>query len=369
MAEEVARPFSVLTLGAGFPPGLNTADSDTVLQPDETPDGYGYDLSKDGKLVKNTTAAGGTDRVQKTITLSTVPYLWHYGRLWNITLRTAATASNILTYGAMNYNDIYVPQKNGKVYFDEDDQTIDAIVPIGEDSLAVVKATGTYILSNLNDTRALWQRTDLIQELGTGTSATGSGRVLELDGALFASNTNGLFAYSQGRTAEITRKVRNGVTNFADKAITADYEKKRIIGKTLTVTDYIYDVEAGKLFRYNSTNFRYTTPRFHLPDWSPFYADRFYAVIEHADATDAWFVYQVRYEDGQWTDEVRVSVNYTGEMYTVVTVPLDEGMNNAAYTKFQMRITNVSSTSGTTNLYFKSFDIGLFNFDREHYKR
>ena len=158
------QPYDLFVLAGDFPPGLNTADAPTALEAGESPDCYGVDVNSDGRLKKDTTIPSGTSRIEKTITISTVPYLWHFRRLWNITNLTAATASNILRYGALKYNDIYVPQKDGQIYFDEDAQTIVAIVPIEPDTLVVIKSTGSYTINNLSDTRAFFQRSDIIQE-------------------------------------------------------------------------------------------------------------------------------------------------------------------------------------------------------------
>lgn len=342
--------YDIFTIAAGFPPGLNTAGKPTDIEVDETPDGYGYDLSKDDVIAKGTIPSG-TARVAKTITISTVPYLWHYNRLWNITALTASTASNFLYYGAPLYDHVYMPQRNGIIPFDEDTETIAGIIPFSGDSLAVLKSSGGYVLSNLTDTRAFFSRTPLMQELTVAAIAN----AVELDSLVYVSNANGLVGLQGLQTAELTRKVRDDLTNFSSVALMADYVKKRIIGGAT----FVYEPATQKIFRYVTTSFRYTTRQFHLPDWRPFSVDRVLFVIQHADEEDGDLTYQVKFEDEDWGDETLLPIQYQQEKFTVIDETLSQ---DRSVRKFQLRVTDLAS-----NIYIKQVRLDRQAFKEDDY--
>jgi hypothetical protein len=349
--QPIVEPWKLLTIGAAFPPGLNTADEVTEIGINETPDGYGYDLSVDG-VIKKGTIPTGTSRIERTVTLSTVPYKFHYGRLWNITGQAASPAtSNILVYGAHGYDDVYHPFRNGKLAFTEDANPILDTLPVGADELLLPKTTGSYVLSNLNDTRGFWPRTGLIQELRCPTA----GQSIELDGVGYVSNARGMWAWNRGTSVEITRKVRDDVTNFSNVALTADYEKKYIKGGT----SFVYEVPTEKLFRWSASLFRYTTKQFHLPKWESFTVDGIIATLRHTDTDDGWFTYQVKYEDGNWSEAETVNALYESENFTNVRFGLE---NVTSAHRFQLRVTDMSA-----NIVFKQFRLDLQDFDIDSY--
>jgi len=339
-------------IAAGFPPGLNTASPAYDLKPDETPDSYGFDLDADG-VIKTGSVETGTARVQKTTTISSIPYIWAYHRLWNITNLTAATASNVLRYGAPMYQDVYTPQRSGRIPFDEDAQTILALLPFGPDFMFVAKSTGGYVISNCADSRAFFQRSDIIQELAVSAAA----RVTELDGNIYACNASGLIALMGGQTTQdMTRKVRDDLTNYANQSITADYAKKRICG-----TSFVYDVEAKKLFRWSSTDFRFTTRQYHLPNFQPFDADGMLIVLQHGSTAGGIITYQLKLEDDAWQDEEQIDVPYDQETFVV----LRESFRDAQTVhKLQIRFTSLSS-----NLYLQSVMLDRQVHGRDDYVR
>jgi hypothetical protein len=340
--------FNLYVMGGGYPPGLNTETQPTDIKADETPDGYGFDLTIDGGIKKGIIPSG-TTRIAKTVTLTSVPYYWYYNRLWNITNRTASTASTILTYGALDYDDIYVPQRLGKLHFSEDANNILAIVPFGRDNLYVGKSTGGYILSNIADSRALFQKTDIMQELAISAAAN----VVELDGVIYVSNASGLFASTGNETKEVFRKIRSSSVVGTGVALTADYAKKRIVG----AATFVYEPETDKVFKYSSTAFRYTTRQFRLPAYDPFSIERVWFVIKRTDSNDVWLTYQLKYEDEDWTDAVTRNFEFISDKYTYVSEDFEQARSAR---KFQLRITDMSS-----NLVLKEIrlDAGAFNAD------
>ena len=327
--------YQLVPLGAGFPPGLNTAQPATDIEANETPDGYGFDLSKDGVIAAGTIPSGTTARVQKTITISTVPYYWHYARLWNITGLTAASTSNILRYGAPEYTNVYLPQRSGAIPLDEDSNPILALVPLPPDSLACIKTSGTYVISNCSDGRAFFQRTDLIQEINAAAAAN----VAELDGVLYVCNASGLFSLVQGKAIENTRKVRDGLTNFASKALTVDQGKQYIVGGTT----FAYEPATQKLFRYSGSSFRYTTRQLVRRDYEPFAADRMVIAVEHTTTTNKACTYQYKIGDEPWSQDTTLALPYEDVASTLVFEPFAE--ETRAH-KFQLRFTSLDAGVG-----------------------
>ena len=349
--------FDLGLLAGDFPPTLNTADAPTDLEPNESPDCYGIDIDKDGRIKRSTTMPTGTSRVQKTITLSTIPYYWHYGRLWNITNLTAATASNVLRYGALIYNDIYVQQRNGRIYFDEDAQTIVAIVPVEPDSMVILKSTGGYALTNISDTRAFFQRTDIIQELQCAAAA----RTIEIDNTVFVSNALGLQGYRDGGTVDFTRPVRDALTNYQNLNLTADYVNKQVIATNASdsTTGFVYDITSKKILRWTGGTFRYTTRQFRLPDWKPFTVDRLLFTIEHNTVANENIKYQVKFEDEPWSKVYTIKVPAVEERFTIITEDLERVPSTH---RFQLRITELGA-----NKYIKEIRIDSEAFNADDY--
>jgi len=336
---------------------------DSDLGVDETPDGYGYDLTKDGVIAKGTIPSASS-RTLKTVDLTetgpiTVPYFLAYRRLWNITNRTAATGSKMLTYGAEDYEDIYVPQGLGKISFNETANNLLAIQPFGQDSMFIGAAGGSYVLGNISDTRGFWRKSDIIEEIELG-GATG---LVELDGVVYAmapSATQGLYAWDRGQAVEITRKVRDDLTNFDNLALTVDYEKKYIKGGT----SFIYEAPTQKLFRWSSTDFRYTSRQFHLRNWEPFSVNRILFTVNHTDTEQGWFKWQVKIEDNAWSTEDRATVHYEYDGqggFTVYSLVLDDELTQTAR-KLQLRLTDLAS-----NLQIKEIRLDSRDFGQDDY--
>ena len=407
------RDFDITLLaganrGGQFPPGLNTFDPPTNLRPDESPDCYGLDMAREGRIATGTQPSG-TARIAKSITIeegqgadawaestgyseddlvtetakiyratadhtsgdgtagntfaddlaaglwvqNLIPYLWHYRRLWNVTGRTVSGTTNVLKVGAQNY-DVKYFQQAPDVPFTEDANAILGVIPFGDDSLAVIKTTGSYVLSNCNDTRGtrLIQRTPLVQEL----RATAAANAVELDGALYVSNTGGLIAYQGGKSVELSRKVRDGLTNFSNKALVADYDKARIIGGT----EFVYELATEKLFSWATSGFRYTTPQWHLPDYAPVAVDGVIFTVENADNSSGTLSYQIKYDDGEWGD-VNV-VQLDAEIEGRSTLVFESMWQSRQSRRFQLRLTALSS-----NKYIKEIRVEASDATLESY--
>lgn len=325
-----------------FPPGLNTTFQPYELRADETSDGYGYDLTKDGVLAKGTVPSG-TSRVQDSSTVSGYTCYWHYSRLWRI------DGTN-LHYYAPDYKDVLVKQRISKIPFDEDTNPILAIVPVEPDSMCVAKLTGSYMIGNCADSRALFQRSDIIQEL----SVTNASNIIELDGIVFVSNGSGLIGYKGGKTFEASRTIRNSLSSLTHLALTADYDNKWVIGGS----SMVYDMESKKIFKYSGTDFRFTTRQFHLPNWAAFAPGRIIFVVKHDDTEMGSLKYQSKYDDDAWGVEHTVRIEYGEGEYTLVREDLAEPRRMTQ--RFQLRITALSA-----NKYIREirFDQEQFSID------
>ena len=58
------------------------------------------------------------------------------------------------------------------------------------------------------------------------------------------SNTDGVFMFDGRTVTELTRPVRDSLGSFSNAVITADYEKRFIIG----TAKFVIDTENGRLF-------------------------------------------------------------------------------------------------------------------------
>ena len=346
----------LVSLATDFPPGLNTAAPDTDLQPNETPEAYGFDLTVDGKIktgsVPSVAAGTATARVQKTNTITesalSIPYLWHGRRLWNITNRTVSTASNILTMGALDYDDVFYPPSSRfhKIHFSEDAQTILTLVPIEPDTLVIVKSTGSYVIRNISDTRGFFQFSDIIQEM----AAAAATYVMEIGNVVYVGNSNGIVGYENFKTKEVSRKIRPTRATVGALAMTADYKRNwLILGST-----YVYDAEADKWFNFSGTSFRFTTRRVRNPDWASFCVHRLIFAVEHGDTTNGTLKYQVRYEDEAWSSNYSVSLRYDPERYTRVPETLETPRNAH---KFQVRVTSLPSGKYLREIQMEAEDL------------
>ena len=381
----MAKP-TIFPIGTGFPPGLNTADPDTDLKPNETPDAYGFDLTVDGKIKKGT-APTGTARVKKipgsawttstayivddVVVQSSASYicltahtsgvfatdlaaskwvaatmLWHHNHIWRIN-------SNVLEIGAANYNDHFYGGNAAfhKIQFSEDAQAITAICPIEPDSMFVSKSTGGYVLRNLSDTRGYFQRSDIIQEMACAAATY----ITEVNNVVYVGNADGIMAYENFKTKEVSRKLRTLRATLGALALTADYERGHVIlGST-----YVYDTEADKWFKYSGSSFRYTTPRLRNPNWAQFSIERVLFVIEHGDTDTGYLEYQTRYEDEEWSPVRNLSLPYAAEKFTTVSETLAEA--RSAH-RFQLRVTSLDA-----NKYIKEIQVEATGLDVDDY--
>ena len=351
----MARDFNTLVKWLDFekegPPGLDKESDPAEMTAGFSPDAYGINIDTENRLAKGTVPTG-TARINKTATVNSNVYDWHYSRLWR-------ASGNSLIFGAPFYDDAYYKQGIGNILFDEDALAIVEFLPFGRDSLAIGKTTGSYVLSNLNDTRGepFWGRSDILQEIKLATAANAT----ELDGTAYFSTATGLWAFSDnGQVKEVTRRVRNTIGNFGATAILANYDDKRIIG---TAT-WVYDVARDKLYDYGTAGFRYTSPDLHQERYEPFLPSRLHFIVQNVASplSDQEFTIQMKLEEGDWSDEERVDVLDEQGQYSMVTVEPEMFVGREQGRRFKFRINDMSANLRIRAVYV---DVSVAGF--EHY--
>lgn len=266
----VGEPYEFFILGTDFPPGLNTATPAYDLEANETPDGFGFDLDKDDRLVKGVTStptllsrvavaapnwasstvyevpqivtvAGTETNDSRIIYVANVPHTsssafstdsskwdrfnmrWSYNRLWAF-----KPSSKVLEYGARLYDDKFFKQGFGIHPFSEDTQDIIALEEFKPDRMFVAKTKWSYVITNCSDPRAFFSYTDIIREMFVEKSV----RITELNDEIWVSNTNGLHSFSGGTTIERFRKIRDDLTDLDNLPLFTEPSNKRIFGGT-----------------------------------------------------------------------------------------------------------------------------------------
>jgi len=336
-------------LGERFPPTINTRLPVTDLQPFETPDAYGIEPNRVGKLASGGCPVG-TSAVAKTYTISGNVFSWYLNRLWRI-------SSTQLIYGSPDYISSYYPQGLGHLDFTEDTNAILKILPL-RNSMIVFKATGAYLIPNATDPNADFVHSNLIQEAHIAVAD----RALAINNLVYFSNADGLFSISdQGEIIEITIPTR-GSGLFENKALTADYENKYLIGDD---DQYCLDLNANnKIFDYRTEGFLYTTPSLRMrgrgDQGNPFTVSRVAFEIEHLAAdTDGRIVFATQFDSRGWNDSQTLDVLYERGSTEREHIVLDVQENARA---FRMRITTLTGLA-IRRIYVNSADFTQNSFD------
>lgn len=340
--------YEWVILGEQFPPTLNTRLPVTDLQPFETPDSYGIEPDRNGKLVSGS-CPSDTAAVAKTYTIGENDYSWYLNRLWRI-------SGTQLIYGAPDYISSYYPQGLGHLDFTEDTNAILKILPL-RTSIVVFKTSGAYRIFNATDPNANFVHGDIIQEahLSTATNA------IVINNLVFVSNSDGLFSISdEGEVTEITVPVR-GEEIFVDSALTADYENKYIIGDE---DQFCYDINAGKIYDYRTEGFLYTTPSLRMrgrrEQGNPFTVSRVAFEIEHlTEDTDGQIVFATQFDSRGWNDSQTLDVLYKRGSTEREHIVLDVQENARA---FRMRITTLTDLV-IRRIFVNSADFTQNSFD------
>ena len=311
-----------VTLASGFPPGLDRDTPPTDLKPDQTPSGYGFALTKPGRL-----GAGSVPtRTARTIAYGTgsyTTYPFYFNRLW-----TASTTT--LSFYAPEYRATLVKQGLGDLSFL--DANIVTYLPFGDDDMAVISSAGGYRIPNCSDRSGNLARGHLIQEV----NATTATYVTELDGVVYVCNASGLFAWKGEQVEEITYPIRNDLTGFVSQAITCNYAKKWVIGST-----FVYDTLNKKLFYYSGSSFLYTSPTFHVEQYRPFTVYKVGLVVEHSDTTGGSVDIAIQHEDEAWTEYETLAIAYSEAEFSRVEWSVPQSL---MCKRFAVRLANLDAS-------------------------
>lgn len=276
-------------LANGFPPTLNTFTKQTELKPDETPDGYGFDLTVKG--LKQGSCPTGTSQSLRTVTLSNTSYYYLYNRA----MRTSAQT---IIYGALDYDDVYVPCKDGAMRFDDDSSNVVSFIPLYQDRLLVTKSDGGYIVSNMVDSRTLFLISSKVPQLACSNASY----MISVGGVGYVTNSYGLIGTDGQGFKELSTPIRNNLSYVQNAALTADFGKQWVI----MGTQMVYDAVTERFYRYSGTSFLYTSPKYHLPSYQPFVAERLIFVYEISGDDDGYLTYSIKYDDEDYGQDFNV---------------------------------------------------------------
>ena len=280
-----------------FPASLDsdTDPSSPKFKDGMTPDAYGLGLDSTGLLYK-ASIAPGTVPFKKTYTVGLDEWTWYLRRLWR------AVSAN-LEYNSPEYTASILYQDIGKVSFDEDANPIVDFFPFARGSMYVGKSTGGYHIPNADSFGGEFQHDDV--EPAMAVSAAGNG--LSMNGIAYVSNTNGLMVWDGMSVKNLTITNKNILSVFQNKTLTMDIPKRRIIGGT----SFIYDVDTQGLFRYDGSNFRFTTRTIATRRIEPISCRQVSFVVYNPNGVEGSIKYQLRGDESDWRTEESASVVFT----------------------------------------------------------
>jgi len=333
-----------VTLAGEFPPSLNTEEDPTRLKPFESPDCYGVDIAKDGRL-KTGSAPTGTARTSPAGTGGYTAWSWYYNRLWS-------ASGAVLTFGSPDYRNVYYRQGLGEI---NAAATIITFMPCFGSSMWVATASGSQIITNVDRTNGDFEAQQFYQEL----SVPVAGCALTVGGIPIVLNANGIFSLAQnGEVAELTRAVRNSLGGFAYSAsatdgIRADYEKKRVVGYDGAVAKCVIDVPSGKLLDYTTSGFRFTTRTLaQVPSYRPFKVHNIALLVEHADTAGGTVEWETKIEDSDWFTEDPIEIQAWEGQYSRIEAPINR--ESVTGHRFAVRLTSLSS-----NIYIREIQVNV----------
>jgi len=281
-------------LASQFPPSLDTKTASDALSDGFSPDSYGLSLDTDGVLSAGTVPSGSS-HVADTETISDNVWTWYFRRLWRIDGVT-------LLYNSPEYRDVILPQDLDGLRFDEDGNSLLTFFPFAGDSLFVAKASGAYQIPGAGSLGGAFTHGDIEEALKISNAAN----AIMLDNIAYVSNDNGFFAWDGREIVELSRAINNDSTTldaFKNKALTADFSKKYIIGGT----DFVYDVGNKRLMRYSGSAFRFTTRTVVTKTRQPFTVDKIALAVDGATESKSTIALQIKRDD-EWEDEREFSV-------------------------------------------------------------
>lgn len=340
--------YRTVSLAEVFPPGLDTETDPTRLQDGFTPDGFGFDLERKDRLATGTIPTGES-RVVRTIDITinnvTNTYFWIYNRLW-------LNDGNLLRFGMPLMDEIFLPHNQGVVpcnTLTNNDPSIDLILPFSG-NLLLGKSNGSFIVPGADSLQGFFTRGSLIQEL----KVTNVNNAIELEGIAFISNGSGLFRVPGGDAPEVSRLIRNSVGPFTSRALTADYETRRVIADGATSAQgTVYDLDTDKIFEYDTaqgTGFRWTSRTLTFGN-DPFDVKSVWLYVEHLDDLGGFVNYQVGVEDRGFAEgpDHEITIPFDQETFHKIECAVEPEPCN----KWRMRIIEQSSNIAIRGIFLE----------------
>jgi hypothetical protein len=340
MAERGTPSAEWVPIAQKFPVTLNRETMPEALGDNETPDSYGLGVDKPSALYVAPSVSSGTAWTGiATVSAPTYPpatCTWRmaHNRLWGF---VTSAGSNVLYYGAYGYDSTYIIQGLGYIPCDYESSVIKQVVPFGG-NVAVFKSDFLYVVRNADSPSGSLTAEFIKQASGLPVV----GNVIVIDDTLIWANTHGVFAYNGQQLTELTQPIRNDLGGFVSTAVTsltADFEKRRVIGLNSTGKFIIEFGDKPMLYDYNTAGFRFTSKTLVSEDASPLLIDKVGIIYQFNAADSASVTLNVKIND-TWKTEPAFTIRpATGNGF--VEIPL---ANMLACRKFALRITNLTAS-------------------------
>lgn len=341
MAERGTPSAEWIPIAQKFPVTLNKDSAPEAIGDNESPDCYGIGLDKLSYLYVAPSVSAGTAWTGiATISAPTYPpatCTWRmaYNKMWGW---VTSAGSNTLYVGANGYDTTYIIQGLGYVPCDFESSVITNVVPFGGGKIAIFKSDFLYTIDNADNPGNSFTANFVKQASGLPVASN----VIVIDDVLVWANTHGIFSYNGQNITELTLPIRNNLGTFVSTAITsitADFEKRRIIGLNTTGKFVIELGDKPMLYDYSTAGFRFTSKTLVAEDASPLLIDKIGLVYQYNASDSASISLDVKI-NGTWKTEPAFTIRpATNNCF--VEIPLT---NYLACRKFALRITNLSAS-------------------------
>jgi len=289
-----------------FPATLAKSDAPETLKDGQTPEAYGLGIDRPNYLYVGTPSDG---TVWNGIAMAAVPtnspnagnWRFYHNRLWGWN-----NSDNKLYYGAYGYLTNYILDALGYIPCDFESSNITDVIPFGN-QMAVFKADCLYVVRNADTPGDGAVAEYLAQSRGMPTASL----AISVDGILYWVNTYGVFAYEGQQIAEITEPIRDSLGAFASSQITslrADFEHKRVVGRSNTGTQFIITPgQSPGLFDYSTSGFRFTTRTLVAEGGEPLLVDKVAVIYQYSAGDVATIDFDVKIND-TWKSESQFKI-------------------------------------------------------------
>jgi hypothetical protein len=340
MAERGTPSAEWIPIAQKFPVTLNKDTAPEAIGDNESQDSFGIGLDKPNYLYVAPSVSVGTAWTGiATVSAPTYPpatCTWRmaHNRMWGW---VTSAGSSTLYYGAYGYDSTYLIQNLGYIPCDYESSVITQVVPFGN-NVAVFKGDFLYVVRNADSPSGSF----VAEFVKQATGCPVAGNVIVIDDVLVWVNTHGIFACNGQNITELTLPIRNNLGTFVSTAITsltADFEKRRVIGLNTTGKFIIELGDKPMLYDYSTVGFRFTSKTLVSEDASPLLIDKVGIVYQFNAADSANITLQIKIND-TWKTEPAFTIRPATDN-GFVEIPLT---NYLACRKFALRITALSES-------------------------